>query len=55
MVDSLVNELLEMETVDGAEVYRLAGRPDKSSTLPPVPPITNIPAHAAGASRTRIN
>ena len=48
VVDSLVNELLEMETVDGAEVYRLAGRPDKSSTLPSVPPITNIPVHAAG-------
>ncbi len=50
VVDSLVNELLELETVDGADVYRLAGRPDKSSTLPPLPPITNIPAHAAEAA-----
>jgi cell division protease FtsH len=49
VVDSLVSTLLELETVDGAEVYRLAGQPDKSSTLPPVPPTTNVPVHAAGA------
>jgi cell division protease FtsH len=49
-LDALVNALLEMETVDGSEVYRLAGRPDKSSTLPPVPPITSVPAHVASAA-----
>jgi cell division protease FtsH len=49
-LDSLVNALLEMETIDGAEVYRLAGKPDKSSTLPPVPPITVVPAHVASAA-----
>jgi cell division protease FtsH len=40
VLDSLVSELLEMETVDGAEVYRLAGQPDRSSQVPPVPPTT---------------
>jgi cell division protease FtsH len=49
VVDSLVSTLLELETVDGAEVYRLTGQPDKSSTVPPVPPTTNVPVHAAGA------
>jgi cell division protease FtsH len=32
-LDSLVNLLLERETVDGADVYRLAGRPDRSAGL----------------------
>src|SRR5271169_7064409 len=36
-LDALVSELLEMETVDGTTVYRLAGRPDRSQTPPPVP------------------
>jgi cell division protease FtsH len=49
-LDALVNGLLEMETIDGSEVYRLAGRPDKSSTLPPVPPITVVPAHVASTA-----
>jgi cell division protease FtsH len=37
-LDSLVSLLLERETVDGADVYRLAGRPDRSVSLltPPV-------------------
>ena len=37
-LDSLVSLLLERETVDGTDVYRLAGRPDKSVSLltPPV-------------------
>ena len=30
VLDSLVSLLLEVETVDGAEVYRLAGQPDRS-------------------------
>ena len=32
-LDSLVNLLLERETVDGSDVYRLAGRPDRSAGL----------------------
>jgi cell division protease FtsH len=32
-LDSLVNLLLERETVDGTDVYRLAGRPDRSASL----------------------
>ena len=46
-LDALTSLLLEMETVDGSEVYRLAGRPDRSATVPPVPPTTTVPAHAA--------
>jgi len=49
-LDALANLLLEVETVDGSEVYRLAGRPDKSSTVPPVPPITSVPAHVASTA-----
>jgi cell division protease FtsH len=32
-LDALVTLLLERETVDGADVYRIAGRPDKSVSL----------------------
>ena len=49
-LDSLVNLLLERETVDGADVYRLAGRPDRSVALAapsvvmaPHPAVTNVP------------
>ncbi|HET9971873.1 MAG TPA: ATP-dependent zinc metalloprotease FtsH [Streptosporangiaceae bacterium] len=49
-LDALTNLLLEMETVDGSEVYRLAGRPDRSATVPPVPPTTIVPAHAASTA-----
>jgi cell division protease FtsH len=49
-LDALVDLLLEMETVDGTEVYRIAGRPDKSQVVPPVPPITNVTPRAAAAS-----
>jgi cell division protease FtsH len=38
-LDSLVGLLLERETVDGSDVYRLAGRPDRSEN--PSPGITN--------------
>jgi cell division protease FtsH len=34
-LDSLVALLLEKETVDGSDVYRLAGRPDRSASAPP--------------------
>ena len=49
-LDSLVSLLLEMETVDGSEVYRLAGRPDRSATVPPVPPIITVTPRAAATS-----
>jgi cell division protease FtsH len=49
-LDSLVSELLEMETVDGTTVYRLAGQPDRSQTLPPVPPITHVSPRAAASA-----
>ncbi|MBV9203963.1 MAG: ATP-dependent zinc metalloprotease FtsH [Actinobacteria bacterium] len=58
-LDALASLLLEQETVDGAEVYRLAGVPDRSSEVPPVPPTmpaaprraaagTGAASHAAG-------
>jgi len=50
VLDSLVSELLEMETVDGSEVYRLADRPDRSSIVPPVPPTTAVTPRAAAVS-----
>jgi cell division protease FtsH len=46
-LDSLVNLLLERETVDGADVYRLAGRPDRSAGLS-APSVVMAP-HAASA------
>jgi len=49
-LDALVSLLLEMETVDGSEVYRLAGRPDRSAIVPPVPPITTVTPRAAAAA-----
>jgi cell division protease FtsH len=49
-LDSLVSELLEMETVDGTTVYRLAGQPDRSQTVPPVPPITHVSPRAAASA-----
>jgi cell division protease FtsH len=47
VIDSLVAELLDMETVEGAEVYRLAGRPDRSAEVPPVPPTVAAAPRAA--------
>jgi cell division protease FtsH len=49
-LDGLVNLLLEMETVDGSDVYRLAGRPDRSAVIPPVPPTTMAPPSRAAAA-----
>jgi len=49
-LDALTSLLLEMETVDGSEVYRLAYRPDRSATVPPVPPTTTVPAHVASTA-----
>jgi cell division protease FtsH len=48
-LDALVGELLERETVDGTDVYRLAGQPDRSSTIPPVPATVDVGTRAAAA------
>jgi cell division protease FtsH len=55
VLDSLVDVLLEMETVDGSEVYRLAGRPDRSSIVPPVPPTVAAAPRAAAATAGPLN
>jgi cell division protease FtsH len=47
-LDSLVSLLLERETVDGSDVYRLAGRPDRSVSLSE--PSVVVSPHAAGAT-----
>ena len=49
-LDALVSELLEMETVDGTTVYRLAGRPDRSQTIPPVPAATTVAPRAVATT-----
>jgi cell division protease FtsH len=55
-LDSLVDLLLERETVDGSDVYRLAGRPDRSAGLSTpavlVAPHSATAAEATGASIT---
>jgi cell division protease FtsH len=51
-LDALVDLLLVRETVDGSDVYRLAGRPDRSaSPSPSAPPVTVTP-HRVGADVT---
>ena len=50
VLDALTNLLLESETVDGAEVYRLAGLPDRSALPPSVAtPATVAPRAVATA------
>jgi cell division protease FtsH len=49
-LDSLVDLLLQKETVDGTDVYRLAGRPNRSAS-PSTPPMMVSP-HAAEADIT---
>src|SRR6202453_3232663 len=49
-LDALVSELLEMETVDGTTVYRLAGRPDRSQPIPPVPAATTVAPRAVATT-----
>ena len=51
-LDALVGELLERETVDGSDVYRLTGQPDRSKITPPMPPITVAPRAAASHAGT---
>jgi cell division protease FtsH len=46
-LDSLVTLLLEKETVDGSDVYRLAGRPDRSVSLSPT--AVSLAPHPASA------
>jgi cell division protease FtsH len=46
-LDALVDLLLQRETVDGSDVYRLAGRPDRAAT-PSAPPVVLTP-HGSGA------
>ncbi len=48
-LDALVSLLLEMETVDGSDVYRLTGQPDRGATSAPVPPMTVAPRAVAAA------
>jgi cell division protease FtsH len=50
-LDSLVALLLEKETVDGTDVYRMAGRPDRSVSLS-TPPVVLAPHPAASANVT---
>jgi len=49
-LDALVELLLEDETVDGSDVYRLAGRPDRSAAVPSASPATVAPRRVAVAS-----
>jgi cell division protease FtsH len=49
-LDALVAELLERETVDGSDVYRLAGRPDRSSTAGPGPVPATVAPRAVAAT-----
>jgi cell division protease FtsH len=49
-LDSLVSLLLEVETVGGSDVYRLAGQPDRSSVIPPVPVTTAVGRPRAAAT-----
>jgi cell division protease FtsH len=50
VLDALTNLLLEDETVDGSEVYRLAGLPDRSAAPPSMtPPATVAPRAVATA------
>ena len=50
VLDALTNLLLEDETVDGSEVYRLAGLPDKSATSPSMTPPTTVAPRAVATA-----
>jgi cell division protease FtsH len=50
VLDALTNLLLEDETVDGAEVYRLAGLPDRSATPPSVARPTTVSPRAVATA-----
>jgi cell division protease FtsH len=50
ILDALTNLLLEDETVDGTEVYRLAGLPDRSATSPSMTPPTTVAPRAVATA-----
>ena len=50
VLDALTNLLLEDETVDGSEVYRLAGLPDRSAASPSMTPPTTVAPRAVAAA-----
>ena len=50
VLDALTDLLLEDETVDGAEVYRLAGLPDRSATPPSVARPTTVGPRAVATA-----
>jgi cell division protease FtsH len=50
VLDALTNLLLEDETVDGTEVYRLAGLPDRSATSPSMTPPTTVAPRAVATA-----
>jgi cell division protease FtsH len=50
VLDALTNLLLEDETVDGSEVYRLAGLPDRSATSPSMTPPTTVAPRAVATA-----
>jgi cell division protease FtsH len=50
VLDALTNLLLEDETVDGTEVYRLAGLPDRSATTPSMTPPTTVAPRAVATA-----
>jgi len=50
VLDALAGLLLEDETVDGSEVYRLAGLPDRSATPPSVAPPATVAPRAVAAT-----
>jgi cell division protease FtsH len=52
-LDSLVSLLLERETVDGTDVYRLAGREDRSPTPSATTPATVAPRAVAASDATK--
>jgi len=53
-LDALVSLLLERETVDGSDVYRLAGRSDKSVSLSS-PPVVLSPHPASSESAAAVS
>jgi cell division protease FtsH len=52
-IDGLVQLLLEKETVDGSDVYRLAGRPDRSQA--PTPNPLEVAPHAADSADAEVD
>ncbi len=52
-LESLSALLLDRETVDGSEVYRLAGRPDRSAIGPPSQPPVALAPHRASNGGAR--